>query len=70
VLLSCKVVTACFFGRYLPVPALLIFCKLILMPIVGKITVQLLGGSPDLNTATFIYSAIPTTGGVFLYALQ
>eukprot|EP00750_Incisomonas_marina_P015631 INCI1841.1.p1 GENE.INCI1841.1~~INCI1841.1.p1 ORF type:complete len:813 (-),score=116.61 INCI1841.1:252-2690(-) len=60
--------------RYLPVPAILIFCKVFLLPIVGKSVVQLIGGTSSANeklsAATFIYCAIPTTGGVFLYALQ
>ena len=56
--------------RYLPVPSLLIFCKVILLPIVGKIMIDALSGGIDLSAATFIYCAIPTTGGVFLYAIQ
>jgi predicted permease len=51
--------------RYLPVASTLIFCKVILMPVVGKTVVDLLGASTDLQAATFIYCAIPTTGGVF-----
>ena len=52
------------------VPAFLIFVKIIVLPIVGKAVTQWLGGSVQLSSATFIYCAIPTTGGVFLYALQ
>jgi len=56
--------------RYLPVPTILIFCKVILLPIIGKTIIELLQGTAEMSAATFIYCAIPTTGGVFLYALQ
>jgi len=54
----------------LPASIALIVAKVLILPLLGRAVVTWLGGQDIMASATFIYCAIPTSGGVFLYALQ
>jgi len=53
-----------------PASIALIVAKILILPLLGRAVVTWLGGEDIMASATFIYCAIPTSGGVFLYALQ